>query len=92
MKRQTLILVLIGVILFVAGSAIAFASVKGASKKTGSSVNVAPVTTSVVVAKANIPAGTTGQSIISNNLAAIETISDKVLHADRLGVAPGVVE
>src|SRR5277367_3463952 len=57
-KRQTLILVVIGVILFIAGSTIAFASVKGASKKTGSNVNVAPVTTSVVVANANIPAGT----------------------------------
>ena len=32
MKRQTLILVMIGVILFIAGSAIAYASVKGASK------------------------------------------------------------
>ena len=32
MKRQTLILVVIGVILFIAGSAIAYASVKGASK------------------------------------------------------------
>ena len=32
MKRQTLILVVIGVILFIAGSAIAYASVQGASK------------------------------------------------------------
>ena len=90
MKRQTLILVVIGVILFVAGSAIAFASVKGASKKTGSSVNVAPVTTSVVVAKANIPAGTTGQSIISNNLAAIQTISTKSYTATDLGSLQGL--
>ncbi len=90
MKRQTLILVVIGVILFVAGSAIAFASVKGASKKTGSSVNVAPVTTSVVVAKANIPAGTTGQSIISNNLAAIETIPTKSYTATDLGSLQGL--
>ena len=36
MKRQTLILVVIGVILFIAGSAIAYASVEGASKHTGS--------------------------------------------------------
>ena len=90
MKRQTLILVVIGVILFIAGSAIAFASVKGASKKTGSSVNVAPVTTSVVVAEANIPAGTTGQSIISNNLAAIETISTKSYVATDLGSLQGL--
>ena len=32
MKKQTLILVMIGVILFIAGSAIAYASVEGASK------------------------------------------------------------
>ena len=40
MKRQTLILVMIGVILFIAGSAIAYASVKGASKHAGSGANV----------------------------------------------------
>jgi Flp pilus assembly protein CpaB len=89
-KRQTLILVLIGVILFVAGSAIAFASVKGAGKKTGSSVNVAPLTTSVVVAKANIPAGTTGQSMVSNNLVAIEPIPTKRYTANDLGSLQGL--
>src|SRR5271163_2754629 len=69
-KRQTLILVVIGVILFIAGSAIAYASVQGASKH-GSGTNVvAPVSTSAVVAKANIPAGTTGQAMISSNLVA----------------------
>ena len=40
MKKQTLILVVIGVILFIAGSAIAFASVEGASKQAGSGTNV----------------------------------------------------
>src|SRR3984885_7894475 len=89
-KRQTLILVVIGVILFVAGSAIAFASVKGASKKTGSSVNVAPLTTSVVVAKANIPAGTTGQSMVSNNLVAIEPIATKSYTPTDLGSLQGL--
>jgi Flp pilus assembly protein CpaB len=89
-KRQTLILVVIGVILFVAGSAIAFASVKGASKKTGSSVNVAPLTTSVVVAKSNIPAGTTGQSMVSNNLVAIEPIPTKRYTANDLGSLQGL--
>ena len=49
-KKQTLILVMIGVILFIAGSAIAYASVEGASKR-GSGTNVqAPVSTSAVVA------------------------------------------
>ena len=58
MKKQTLILVVIGVILFIAGSAIAYASVEGASKHASSGANVvAPVSTSAVVAKANIPAG-----------------------------------
>jgi Flp pilus assembly protein CpaB len=77
-KRQTLILVLIGVILFVAGSAIAYASVEGAAKHTGSGANtVAPVTTSAVVAKSDIPAGTTGQSMISNGLVALELIPTK---------------
>ena len=62
MKKQTLILVLIGVILFVAGSAIAYASVQGAKKNTTSSpITQAPVNVSAVVAKSNIPAGTTGQ-------------------------------
>ncbi len=76
MKRQTLILVVIGVILFVAGSAIAYASVQGASKHpTGT--QVAPVSTSAVVAKANIPAGTTGQSMISSGVVAIELIPTK---------------
>jgi Flp pilus assembly protein CpaB len=89
-KRQTLILVVIGVILFIAGSTIAFASVKGASKKTGSNVNVAPVTTSVVVANANIPAGTTGQSLISNNLVAIEPISTKAYTSADLGSLQGL--
>jgi Flp pilus assembly protein CpaB len=89
-KRQTLILVVIGVILFVAGSAIAFASVKGASKQTGSSVNVAPATTSVVVAKANIPAGTTGQSMVSNNLVAIEPIPTKTYTTDDLASLQGL--
>ena len=77
MKRQTLILVMIGVILFIAGSAIAFASVKSASKH-GSGSNVqAPVTMSAVVAKSNIPAGTTGQEMVSSGLVAIELIPTK---------------
>ena len=78
MKRQTLTLVVIGVILFIAGSAIAFASVKGAAKKTsnGSTV-VAPVSTAAVVAKSNIPAGTTGQAMVSQGLVAIVQIPTK---------------
>jgi Flp pilus assembly protein CpaB len=76
-KRQTLLLVVIGIILFVAGSAIAYASVQGASKHTSGSNVVAPVTTSAVVAKANIPAGTTGQAMISSGLVALQLIPTK---------------
>lgn len=91
MKRQTLILVMIGVILFIAGSAIAYASVEGASKKAGAGSNaVAPATTSVVVAKANIPAGTTGQSMVSNNLVAIEPIPTKTYLPADLGSLSGL--
>lgn len=78
MKKQTLILVMIGVILFIAGSAIAYASVKGASKNSSSGTSVvAPVSTSAVVAKADIPAGTTGQAMISSGLVALELIPTK---------------
>ncbi len=78
MKKQTLILVMIGVILFIAGSAIAFASVEGASKHASTGANVAaPVTMSAVVAKTDIPAGTTGQAMLSSGMVALELIPTK---------------
>ena len=77
MKRQTVILVIIGVILFIAGSAIAYASVEGASKNGGNGSSVAPSTTTAVVAKSNIPAGTTGQAMVSEGLVAIELVPAK---------------
>jgi len=90
-KRQTLILVMIGVILFIAGSAIAYASVEGATKHAGSASNaVTPATTSVVVAKANIPAGTTGQSMVSNNLVAIQPVPTKTYIPADLGSLQGL--
>jgi Flp pilus assembly protein CpaB len=77
-KKQTAILVMIGVILFIAGSAIAFASVQGASKHASSGTNVvAPVSTSAVVAKTDIPAGTTGQAMVSSGMVALELIPTK---------------
>jgi Flp pilus assembly protein CpaB len=76
-KKQTLTLVLIGVILFVAGSAIAFASVKGAGKHASGTNTSTPISISAVVAKSSIPAGTTGQSMISKHLVAIELIPSK---------------
>ncbi len=91
MKRQTLILVMIGVLLFIAGSAIAYASVEGASKKVGSgTTTVAPVTTSAVVAKSNIPAGTTGQTMISSGLVAIELIPTRAYSPTDLGSLTGL--
>jgi Flp pilus assembly protein CpaB len=90
-KRQTLILVMIGVILFIAGSAIAYASVEGASKHASSGANVvAPVSTSAVVAKSNIPAGTTGQAMISGGLVAIELIPTKSYTSSDLGSLSGL--
>ena len=77
MKKQTLVLVVIGVILFIAGGGLAFASVESASKHTGNQTVVAGTTTSAVVAKQNIPAGTTGQAMVSQGLVAIQLIPTK---------------
>ena len=90
-KKQTLILVAIGVLLFFAGSVIAFASVEGASKSAGTNANsVVPSVTSVVVAKVNIPAGTTGNSMVSNGMVAIEPIPAKNATATDLGSLTGL--
>jgi Flp pilus assembly protein CpaB len=75
-KRQTLILVVIGVILFIAGGAIAYASVEKASKQSGTPT-VGGTSTSAVVAKQDIPAGTTGQAMVSQGLVALQTIPTK---------------
>jgi Flp pilus assembly protein CpaB len=92
-KKQTLILVMIGVILFVAGSAIAYASVQGASKHASSGADVqAPVSTSAVVAKADIPAGTTGQEMVSSNLVALELIPTKSYQPTDLGSLTGLTD
>jgi Flp pilus assembly protein CpaB len=89
-KKQTLILVMIGLVLFIAGSAIAYASVEGASKHTGSGSVQAPVSTSAVVAKSNIPAGTTGQEMQSSGLVAIELIPTKSYTATDLTSVSGL--
>ncbi len=77
MKKQTLILVLIGVILFVAGSALAYASVEGAKKGTTTNSAGAPTTTSAVVAKTDIPAGTTGQAMEAQGMVALQLVPTK---------------
>jgi Flp pilus assembly protein CpaB len=76
-KRQTLILVAIGVVLFLAGGTIAFASVVNGTKNKTGGTTITAVNTPVVVAKANIPAGTTGQTMVAKGLVGIETISTK---------------
>jgi Flp pilus assembly protein CpaB len=92
-KKQTAILVMIGVILFIAGSAIAFASVQGASKHASSGTNVvAPVSTSAVVAKTDIPAGTTGQAMVSSGMVAIELIPTKSYSPTDLGSLTGLAD
>jgi Flp pilus assembly protein CpaB len=81
---------MIGVILFIAGSAIAYASVEGASKR-GSGTNAqAPVSMSAVVAKSNIPAGTTGQEMVSSGLVAIELVPTKSYTPTDLGSLSGL--
>jgi Flp pilus assembly protein CpaB len=89
-KRQTLILVMIGVILFVAGSAIAYASVEGASKRQSGANVQAAVSMSAVVAKSNIPAGTTGQEMVSSGMVAIELIPTKSYSPTDLGSLSGL--
>jgi Flp pilus assembly protein CpaB len=91
-KKQTLMLVLIGVILFIAGSAIAYASVQGAKKNTNSSSTQAPVTVSAVVAKSNIPAGTTGQAMESQGLVALELIPSKSYSPNDLTSLQGLTD
>lgn len=76
-KKQTMMLVLIGVILFIAGSAIAYASVQGAKKSATTSGTGSATSFSAVVAKANIPAGTTGQAMEAQGLVAIAPLSSK---------------
>jgi len=77
-KRQTLILVLIGVVLFVAGGGIAFATVEAGNKThDATGPTVAATNTPVVVATRTIPAGTTGQTMVAQGLVSIRDISQK---------------
>jgi Flp pilus assembly protein CpaB len=91
-KKQTLMLVVIGVILFIAGSAIAYASVQGAKKSSGSASTEAPVNITAVVAKSDIPAGTTGQEMISKNLVALQPIPSKSFLATDLTSLQGLTD
>jgi Flp pilus assembly protein CpaB len=75
-KRQTLVLVVIGVVLFVAGGGIAFASVI-ASNKNQPATSAGVVATPVVVANGEIPAGTTGAAMVAQGLVSIQSIPQR---------------
>jgi len=65
--------------------------VEGASKHTGSVANVqAAASTTAVVAKSNIPAGTTGQAMVSNGMVAIELIPTKSYSPTDMGSLQGL--
>jgi Flp pilus assembly protein CpaB len=91
-KKQTLILLVIGVVLFVAGSAIAYASVQGAKNKTTSNSPTVAASTLAVVAKANIPVGTTGQAMQSNGWVAIEPLPTKSFSPTDLTTLQGLTD
>jgi Flp pilus assembly protein CpaB len=91
-KRQTLILVAIGVILFLAGGGIAFSTVVNGSKNHSGSVTTAAINTPVVVAKGNIPAGTTGQTMVAQGLVAIQTIPEKQYQTSDITTLQGLTD
>jgi Flp pilus assembly protein CpaB len=76
-------LVTIGIVLFIAGGAIAFISVENGNKtKTPSTVSA--VNVPVVVATSAIPAGTTGQEMQSQGWVTIESIPQRNYNANDL--------
>ncbi|HVA10338.1 MAG TPA: RcpC/CpaB family pilus assembly protein [Acidimicrobiales bacterium] len=89
MKRQTLILVVIGLVLFIAGGGIAFATVMAGTKTQGGTT-VAPYNTPVVVATGNIAAGTTGQSMVAQGLVSIRQIPQRQYQASDLTTVQGL--
>jgi Flp pilus assembly protein CpaB len=90
-KRQTFILVIIGVVLFIAGGGIAFATVV-AGTKTQPGATVAPVNTPVVVATSNIPAGTTGQTMVAQGLVSVRLIPQKAYQSSDLTTVQGLTD
>jgi Flp pilus assembly protein CpaB len=91
-KKQTLMLVVIGVVLFVAGGAIAFASAVSGTKHQPTPATTAAVNTPVLVAKAAIPSGTTGQDIVSQGLVSIQLIPQKKFVATDLTNLQGLTD
>lgn len=85
-KRQSLMLVIIGVVLFIAGGGIAFVTVNNSAKKNAAApaTTAAPVNTPAVVVTANVPAGTTGQDMVARGLVSVQLIPQKTYVATDL--------
>jgi Flp pilus assembly protein CpaB len=85
-KRQSLMLVIIGVVLFIAGGGIAFVTVNNSAKKNAAApaITAAPVNTPAVVVTANVPAGTTGQDMVARGLVSVQLIPQKTYVATDL--------
>jgi Flp pilus assembly protein CpaB len=90
-KRQTLVLVVIGLVLFIAGGGIAFATVLQGTEHQPTTTT-APVSTAVVVANADIPAGTTGQDMVSQGLVSLQLISQKRYLATDIASLQGLAD
>jgi Flp pilus assembly protein CpaB len=93
-KRQTLALVVIGLLLFIAGGGIAFETVEHGTKTPSSSASTvkAPVTVPAVVVSANVPSGTTGQDLVSQDLVSIQLIPQKTYVATDLPSLAGLTD
>ena len=91
MKRQSLMLVVIGVVLFIAGGGIAFVTVNNSTKKNTATTTVAPpVSTPAVVTTQDVPAGTTGQDMVARGLVAVQLVPQKKYVATDLSNLQGL--
>jgi Flp pilus assembly protein CpaB len=90
-KRQSLMLVVIGVVLFIAGGGIAFVTVNNSTKKNAATTTVAPpVSTPAVVTTQDVPAGTTGQDMVARGLVAVQLVPQKKYVATDLSNLQGL--
>jgi Flp pilus assembly protein CpaB len=86
-------LVVIAVVLFVAGGAIAFGSViSGSKNKSSNTTVISATTTPVVVATAKIAAGTSGAEMVSQGLVTIQNVPAKNYVATDLTSLTGLTD
>jgi Flp pilus assembly protein CpaB len=83
-------LVVVGLVLFVAGGGIAFATVVAGSKNHSSLA--APVSTPAVVVTASVTAGTTGQDLVARGLVSVEPVPAKTYVATDLPNLQGLTD